>query len=246
MAVVAHERVGAVRSAEERGAADRPRHRVHVRDHDPSARTRHARQLGDRARDLAHVIERERAHHEVERRALRRERTEIAHRELSTGRGRGRAVEHRGRGVDAGDLVAEIDEMSRVSSGTTRGIERAALGWRVEQLSHDRLLDRDQRVPGPVVGLGPRGVPGAHVELGHVAAEPERGVLRIAENALHLRDARVRVLVAAGEQLSQEREAFDAEQELAQPDVARGHVRVSRAINVCPGTGVLSAVPDSV
>src|SRR5262249_59139033 len=84
------------------------------------------------------------------------------------------------------------------------------------------LLDSDERVAGEVVRLGPARVAGSGVELRDVASGPVRGFLFGPDDASHLGDACRGRRVVALEEVTEQRQALDADEKLPQPYVS-GH-----------------------
>ena len=138
--------------------------------------------------------------------------------------------------------------MFRVTAGAARGIEGATGRHSVEQSPHGRLLHSDQRVARLVVGGRPGRIPLAHVHLGRGQREGEGGRFGLVDEALHLRDAGRGLLVVTDQQPPQQGQTLDADEQVAQLDLAGAHSNqpIRRAIRVWAGTASTAAVARSV
>src|SRR3954470_1348613 len=113
--------------------------------------------------------------------------------------------------------MSQLDQPPGVTAGSAGGVQGVAGRKLLEDRPHQRLLDRDQWVAGPVVGLGPSGVARLGVELWDVDAEgvPLAITADDAPDLLHAGCGRV---VVAGEDVTHQPDPGDADEELPETD----------------------------
>ena len=109
--------------------------------------------------------------------------------------------------------MTELDQSACVAAGATGRVERRPGGRGREQLADDRLLDRDDRVAGLVVGVGPDRVAGGGVLLGCRLCGAEG---RIIEHTAKLLKALLSVGIRAVVEVAQQRQTLDSGQQFSQ------------------------------
>ena len=114
--------------------------------------------------------------------------------------------------------MATLGEETRVAAGATGCVKRPAGFRRLEQRAHDRLLDRDDGVPGFVVARGPGSVSLARAGLRRPLTPAAAGF--VVENRSHLGEPLLGVLVGTVIEAAYEGQAFHADQQLPQSHIA--------------------------
>ena len=122
--------------------------------------------------------------------------------------------------------MTALGQVAAVPARAARSVQRSPDRELVDQRPDHRLLDADQRVAGAVVRRRPARVPGACVELGDIGAEPERRLFLRSDQASHLNDAPLGGLVVSFDEATEQGQALDGDQELAEAHVSSHRLTV--------------------
>lgn len=195
---------------------------MRVRDDEPAARAKDARELGYRRLDVRQVAEGERTYRSGDRVVGERQGRQLAEAEVDARQLGARSGEDRLACVNADDLAAHGDQVGSMMSRATGGVEDGTRWEVVEQRSDDWLLEGDRVVAGLVVALCPARVALRDPVPGQVAP---LGVGRLVEaggDLLDLSNPMLRFTVTTLSAGAEHGESFDAEHVVALAEI-RGH-----------------------